>query len=129
VAWHSPEYRRYLKSPEWQERKRQYFSRLPRRCAACGTYKRIHLHHSSYERLTREPDSDLWPLCFRCHRNVHQANASGRFENLEAAHALHREPGEGYTMATKASTQVLGMAHPPGDSSWFRIARRLSLNA
>jgi hypothetical protein len=30
-------------------------------------------------------------------------------------------------MATKASTQVLGMAHPPGDSSWFRIARRLSL--
>jgi phage terminase large subunit GpA-like protein len=85
VAWHSPEYRRYLKSPEWQERKRQYFSRLPRRCAACGTYKRIHLHHSSYERLTREPDNDLRPLCFRCHRNVHQANASGRFENLEAA--------------------------------------------
>ena len=32
-------------------------------------------------------------------------------------------------MATKASTQVLGMAHPPGDSSRFRKARRLSLNA
>lgn len=83
--WHSPEYRRYLKSPEWAERKRQYFSRFHRRCAACGTYKRIQLHHSSYERLTREPDSDLWPLCFKCHRNVHRAHDTGRFENLEAS--------------------------------------------
>jgi hypothetical protein len=28
-----------------------------------------------------------------------------------------------------ASTQVLGMAHPSGASSCFRVARRLSLNA
>jgi hypothetical protein len=64
---HSPEYRRYLKSPEWAERKRQYFARHPRRCAACGTYpskaRIIHLHHASYENLGREPDSDLYPLC------------------------------------------------------------------
>jgi hypothetical protein len=85
VRHHTPEYRRYLRSPEWEVRRHQYFNRFPRRCAACGTYKRIHLHHSSYERLTREHDSDLWPLCWRCHRNVHQAAATGRFENLEAA--------------------------------------------
>ena len=86
TVWHhTPEYRRYLRSPEWEVRKRQYFKRFPRRCAACGTYKRIHLHHSSYEGLTREPDSDLWPLCWRCHRNVHDAAKTGRFENLEAA--------------------------------------------
>jgi hypothetical protein len=84
MAWHSAEYKRYLKSPEWAERKRRYFGAHPRRCASCGTWKKIHLHHSSYERLTREPDSDLWPLCFNCHRNVHRANDTGRFRDLEA---------------------------------------------
>jgi hypothetical protein len=85
MAQHSAEYKRYLKSPEWAERKRRYYQHHPRRCAACGIYKKIHLHHSSYEMLTREPDSDLWPLCFRCHRNVHRAYASGRFRDLRGA--------------------------------------------
>jgi predicted HNH restriction endonuclease len=85
VAWHSPEYKRYLKSPEWAERKRRYYAIHHRRCAACGTWKKIHFHHSSYERLTREPDTDLWPLCFSCHRNVHRAFANERFRDLEAA--------------------------------------------
>jgi hypothetical protein len=63
-AFHSVEYKRYLKSPEWADRKSRYYQHHPRRCAACGTYKKIHLHHSSYDLLTREPDTDLWPLCF-----------------------------------------------------------------
>ena len=87
MAQHSAEYQRYLKSPEWAERKRAFFASNPRRCAACGTYKKIHLHHSSYDLLTREPDSDLWPLCFKDHRNVHRAFASGRFADLRAATA------------------------------------------
>jgi hypothetical protein len=85
VAWHSPEYRKYLKSPEWAERKRRYYAIHYRRCAARGRYKKIHLHQRSYERLTREPDSDPRPLCFNCHRNVHRANETGRFRDLEAA--------------------------------------------
>lgn len=89
ISWvvtdHSPEYRRYLKSPEWAHRKSRYYAIHHRRCAACGTWKKIHLHHATYERLTREPDSDLWPLCLRCHRNVHAAARSGKYRDLEAA--------------------------------------------
>ena len=85
MTGHSPEYRRYLKSPEWAERKRRYYAIHHRRCAACGTWKKIHLHHARYDRLTREPDSDLWPLCLRCHRNVHAAARTGKYKDLEAA--------------------------------------------
>jgi hypothetical protein len=94
MAWHSAEYKRYLKSPEWAERKRRYYQIHHRRCSACGTWKKIQLHHSSYDRLTREPDSDLWPLCSNCHRNVHQAMDTGRFRDLEAATIFIVERGE-----------------------------------
>jgi hypothetical protein len=118
VSHHTPEYRRYLRSPEWELRRRQYFNRFPRRCAACGTYKRIHLHHSSYERLTREHDSDLWPLCWRCHRNVHQAAAMGGFENLEAATLFIVKRGPCEATTAYGSGPGLGPAHAPGDSSY-----------
>jgi hypothetical protein len=100
MASHSPEYRRYLKSPQWAERKRRFFATHPRQCAACGTYpsraKLIHLHHASYDRLGNEPDSDLFPLCVArgwrrwlgfkgCHDNVHALAGTGRFKDLRAA--------------------------------------------
>jgi hypothetical protein len=100
MASHSPEYRRYVKSPKWVARKRQYFDRFPRRCAACGTYpskaKLIHLHHASYENLGNEPDSDLFPLCVArgwrrrlgfkgCHDNVYALAATGHYKDLGSA--------------------------------------------
>jgi hypothetical protein len=100
VASHSPAYKRYLKSPEWAQRKLRFFAIHPRRCEACGTYpskaKLIHLHHASYDRLGNEPDSDLFPLCVArgwrrrlgfkgCHDNVHALAASGHYRDLRAA--------------------------------------------
>ena len=83
-----PQYRAYLKSREWAERERRYYERHHRRRVACGTYsskrRAIHVYHSSYDQLAREPDGDLWPRCASagdwlrfvskgCHDNVHEA--------------------------------------------------------
>jgi hypothetical protein len=82
-----PQYRAYLKSRKWAEPERRYYERHHRRRVACGTYsfkRRIHVYHSSYERLSREPDSGRWPRCASaggwlpfvskgCHDNVREA--------------------------------------------------------
>ena len=89
MTGHSAEYKRYLKSPEWAYRKALFFASHPRRCLACGTWRKIHLHHATYERLGREPDDDLRPLCLSCHRNVHAVAKSGRYKDLaEATEAM-----------------------------------------
>jgi hypothetical protein len=101
VASRSPAYKRYLKSPQWAERKRRFFATHPRQCAACGTYpskaKLIHLHHASYDRMGAEPDSDLFPLCVArgwwrrllgfngCHDNVHALAGTGKYKDLRTA--------------------------------------------
>jgi hypothetical protein len=85
MPWHSPEYRAYLRSNAWAMRKNQYYKRFNRQCAACGSWKRIQLHHVSYDNLGHEPDQDLVPLCYRDHRNAHQAHHSGRFRDLREA--------------------------------------------
>ena len=66
----------------------------PSALCSMRSYKKIHLHHSSHERLTREPDSDPWPLCFNCHRNVHRAKETGRFGDLAAATIFIVERGQ-----------------------------------
>jgi 5-methylcytosine-specific restriction endonuclease McrA len=66
-------------------RKNAYYKRHNRQCAACGSWKKIQLHHVSYDNLGHEPDQDLVPLCFKCHRNAHRAHQSGRFRDLRMA--------------------------------------------
>jgi hypothetical protein len=63
----------YINSASWESRRRSYFSTHERRCQACGTEERIiHLHHKTYDRLTKEIDSDLMPLCHVCHKKLHE---------------------------------------------------------
>jgi hypothetical protein len=61
MAWHTPEYKRYLKSNAWPIRKNAYYRRHNRHCVACGNWKRIQLHHVTYDWLGHEPDRDLAP--------------------------------------------------------------------
>ncbi len=74
LGWFNPDgtvnHRLYIHSPDWAERKRQYFSRHRRKCARCPSTERIQLHHKTYENLGMEKDEDLEPLCEDCH-NMH----------------------------------------------------------
>jgi hypothetical protein len=86
MPWHSPELKAYYRSNAWAMRKNEYYRRFNRQCAACGSWKRIQLHHMAYDGpFGNEPDQDLIPLCKSDHRNAHRAHQSGRFQDLRAA--------------------------------------------
>ena len=65
-------YDQYMNSPEWENKKKQYFqSKMPKSCLGCGA-RRVQLHHRYYIRLGKEKLTDLVPLCGKCHLKVHK---------------------------------------------------------
>lgn len=85
-------YADYIKSPAWAQRRKAYFWRHPRRCAACGTGQHIDLHHHTYARLGHEHDNDLVPLCRRDHDLVHDIHRREPHRSLtEVTYAVIRE--------------------------------------
>ena len=49
-------YRKYLRTPEWQERRSRALSRAHGRCQTCNGDKHLEVHHRTYERLGEERD-------------------------------------------------------------------------
>ena len=76
------DYAAWMSSPDWLARRRAWHEQWIRRCGSeptcqiCGTQWSLRdgaLHHRSYQRLGREADSDLVPLCREpCHLLLHQ---------------------------------------------------------
>jgi len=73
-------YSTWMGSPRWRARRSAWRTRWVAEhgrepvCAACGVPWALHcgdLHHRSYDRLGRELDADLTPLCRGCHDQVH----------------------------------------------------------
>jgi hypothetical protein len=69
------EYREYIAGEQWQQRRKWYLF-LHNSCNRCHLLRWIaiaaydqdlHVHHKSYANIGREEDSDLEPLCKRCH--------------------------------------------------------------
>lgn len=87
-------YGRYINSRAWANRRKQYFERYARQCAFCGKRTEIELHHHTYERMGRELDDDMVPLC----RDHHQA-----------VHDYHNAHGGTLTAATRAVASLLGV--------------------
>ena len=86
--------------------------------AACGSWKRIQLHHVSYDNLGHEPDQDLVPLRYKDHRNAHRAHQSGRFRDLRAAtdeivKIGGRQRARPATSSTQKATRVRTVATSP----------------
>jgi hypothetical protein len=84
---HGPiRYDEYINSVAWERRRRAYFRSHARRCAACGTRRGvIDLHHRTYDRLGREPDMDLVPLCRDDHdlvHNIHRRNPARPLDDV-----------------------------------------------
>lgn len=74
----SVNYHSYINSRRWAKRRRAYYSRNPNICTVCGTREEVKLHHSSYERLGNELDSDLVPLCRSHHKAFHVAMGTSK---------------------------------------------------
>lgn len=65
-------YKKYIVSPAWKAKRKQYFGIYGKICQACRTSKDIVLHHKTYDRFRRELMVDLCGLCQQCHREVHK---------------------------------------------------------
>jgi predicted HNH restriction endonuclease len=65
-------YKEYLKSAEWECKKKQKFKLNGNKCEGCGCNDRkLDVHHKTYERIGMELLCDLQVLCFNCHKIVH----------------------------------------------------------
>lgn len=69
---YSPEYKAYLKSPQWEAKRQQVLERDAHQCRGCGVGKGLQVHHIRYDNLGHEPLEDLTTLCTQCHRAVHR---------------------------------------------------------
>ena len=75
-------YAEYLKSTEWQVRRRWALDAADRRCQVCYSngddgQGPLDVHHRTYDRVGAERPSDLTVLCRTCHSLYHGKPASG----------------------------------------------------
>jgi 5-methylcytosine-specific restriction endonuclease McrA len=65
-------YQSYLRSPQWNKKRKDALSAAGYRCQICSFAGTLHVHHLTYRRLKNEPLSDLQVLCENCHGNAHE---------------------------------------------------------
>ena len=78
----------YMKSPEWQAKRKQVLERDQHRCRGCNCHQDeyvLHVHHSRYTYLGDEPLDDLITLCIECHDAVHNIQRRRRYGNKPIA--------------------------------------------
>lgn len=97
-AVYRQQYDAYMASKQWASRRDAYYRAHACRCSACASIDKIHLHHLTYERMGRELDSDLTPLCEGCHARVHKLQRKEKCSIAEATRRvvmLKRRPKQG----------------------------------
>ena len=67
----STNYKEYINSIEWDEKRSLRFRMDGFRCYKCGSPMNLQCHHITYERLGNERLSDLVTLCSDCHKRLH----------------------------------------------------------
>lgn len=65
-------YKEYLRSADWDLRRRAELLRANYRCERCGDDNaELHVHHKTYKHLFHERAGELEVLCKSCHRTEH----------------------------------------------------------
>lgn len=68
------EYKEYLRSSIWRQKRRLARLRAHGKCQRCGerlVKKEVHTHHLTYDRIGRERPEDLQVVCKGCHEFIH----------------------------------------------------------
>jgi 5-methylcytosine-specific restriction endonuclease McrA len=66
------EYRRYLKTEGWKQRRQVALDRAAGFCEDCGARTKLEVHHRTYERRGAERPEDLVAVCGSCHEERHR---------------------------------------------------------
>jgi 5-methylcytosine-specific restriction endonuclease McrA len=72
VLQKNPTYKEYIRSSVWNKKRKAYYKNNKRECFICKSTEKICLHHLNYKRLGKEKDSDLVPLCWEHHGQLHR---------------------------------------------------------
>lgn len=64
-------YSEYLKSEEWQRKRKLRLKVAGYCCEQCGIAAPLDIHHVTYENVGRETIDDLIALCRDCHDEKH----------------------------------------------------------
>lgn len=64
-------YQKYLKSEQWQEKRKAVLQRDNYRCTGCGIVRATEVHHLTYAHKYDEFLFELTSLCSECHRKFH----------------------------------------------------------
>lgn len=62
-------YLRYLKSPEWKEKRKMFLEMVNNECEVCGSKNKLQVHHLNYNNIGEEVKEDVEVLCRDCHKN------------------------------------------------------------
>ena len=65
------DYEAYLRSSEWQERRRKVLKRDGHLCQGCLERPACEVHHITYRNIRHEFCFELISLCTGCHRRLH----------------------------------------------------------
>ena len=86
-------YRCYIKSWSWKKRRWAFFTKYDYECGMCGEERdAMHLHHTTYENIGEELESELIPLCAWCHQKVHYTYQTGDTGDLLESTLFYLEP-------------------------------------
>ena len=64
-------YNEYLKSNEWQNKRKIVFETKWEYCEKCWSIEKLNIHHWSYKKKYNEPIRHLFILCDICHKDFH----------------------------------------------------------
>jgi 5-methylcytosine-specific restriction endonuclease McrA len=67
-------YNNYLKTTEWQERRKEVLIRDNYLCQACLKARATQVHHLSYDHWGQEPLFELVAICNECHEKITKMN-------------------------------------------------------
>ncbi len=76
----SKEYKLYLKSDSWKNKRDLILKRDRYRCVKCFDDKNLQIHHLTYDRLFMEKTDDLITLCATCHSKEHKINVKNKIK-------------------------------------------------
>jgi len=69
-------YTEYRDSKHWKKTRGLILKLKGRKCEACGSVNKIHVHHNNYENIGKETAEDLNILCGTCHSEFHKIHGS-----------------------------------------------------
>lgn len=64
-------YNEYLKSPQWERKRRAVLDRCQGICEGCRINKAVQVHHLTYEHVGEEFLWELVAVCRMCHSRIH----------------------------------------------------------